>query len=91
MSILIKMEMPKNCEECLLCGFVSCNVTGQRIYSTTLDRLPDCPLIEVPPHGRLIDADALLKYCDAVYGLGNNISIGAIINAPTIIEAEGKE
>ena len=23
-------------------------------------RQPDCPLVEVPPHGRLIDADALI-------------------------------
>lgn len=24
----------------------------------------NCPLIEVPPHGRLVDADALAKYVD---------------------------
>lgn len=48
MSILIKgMEMPKNCAKCLLKA--SCI---HRIYMGV--RPSDCPLIELPPHGRLI-------------------------------------
>lgn len=62
MSILIKgMPMPKNCEECPFTDSIWCGRTGQRIHSTMLDRLPDCPLIELPPHGDLIDRDALMK------------------------------
>ena len=46
MSILIKsMEMPTSCDECPL--------------YTCMHNHDDCPLVPVPPHGRLIDADAL--------------------------------
>lgn len=48
MSVLIKgMEMPERCAKCFLKQ--SCN---KRIY---MERRPDnCPLVPVPPHGRLI-------------------------------------
>ena len=70
MSVLIKMEMPKNCMNCDFQDVYTnsgddeftCELTG----NSTLDyfeqrdgRLPTCPLIPVPPHGRLIDADEL--------------------------------
>lgn len=46
MSILIRgMKMPKNCGECFV---------GNRTICAD-----NCPLIELPPHGRLIDADKL--------------------------------
>lgn len=64
MSILIRgMEMPKNCCECPVNLYVC-----QRGYEYLLAhpelydrRADDCPISYVPPHGRLIDADALLK------------------------------
>ena len=71
MSILIKgMEMPKCCDECaLLYDAICCIVTTtslwsypahERIIDSSEERLPDCPLIEVPDgHGGLIDADAV--------------------------------
>jgi hypothetical protein len=34
-------------------------VTGNLMPPCTRERLADCPLVPVPPHGRLIDADAL--------------------------------
>ena len=50
-------------------------------------RHPNCPLIELPPHGRLIDADALKDdgFCDC-YGCPYERC--HITDAPTIIEAE---
>ena len=56
---------------------------------------PDfCPLIEIPPHGRLIDADALDKqiYNDIPLKVFGNIARMAemrniVFNAPTIIPA----
>lgn len=49
MSVLIKgMELPKNCDMCPLADTIICGAQG-------------CPLIEVPPHGRLIDADAQIE------------------------------
>lgn len=58
-----------------------------------------CPLIELPPHGRLIDADALLKkaydsgqYANAEEGFHQRVvDVEDIDDAPTIIEAEGTE
>ena len=65
------MEMPKSC---LDCGFkINCDeCEGYECFCAALHRnigyltevpsdfrLGDCPLIPVPPHGRLIDADAM--------------------------------
>ena len=110
MSILIKgMEMPQSCEDCHLESFCSLWVEARRICKWSPDnreasiRHPDCPLIELPPHGRLIDADALMKMCGMAtdcYGCPNgergwckrsqdaaNIC-EAIEDAPTIIPPE---
>lgn len=64
MSILIRgMEMPENCAECPV-NLSLC----KRGYRYLLDhmelydrRAKDCPIVPVPPHGRLIDADALMR------------------------------
>ena len=70
-----------------------------------IERHPDCPLIEVPtPHGRLIDADALInelasehvggleaikKYTNAdTWTSGLHTAWRTIDDADTIIEAE---
>ena len=54
-GIYIKgMKMPTRCAECFMyqCG------------ATSMD---DCPLIPVPDHGRLIDADALMDALPVAY------------------------
>jgi len=89
MSVLvIGMEMPASCASCVLRFGMRCEaVTPRReirfksIYD--LGRMDYCPLIEVPvPHGRLIDADELMKNL-------KTMRAGAQVNvAPTIIEAE---
>ena len=48
MGIYIKdMNEPKNCARCFI---------GDRRICTE-----NCPIIEVPPHGKLIDVDALVE------------------------------
>jgi len=94
MSILIRGEkMPIDCWGCpciyiapydleYRCGLLQTNVDNDK-YSTC--RLPDCPLVEIEtPHGRLIDAGALLK------GQSDHESINTheIWNAPTVVESE---
>ena len=73
MGVYIKdFEMPKNC---FICPFKNLEICDE-----------DCPLIEVPPHGRLIDADAL----EDSLGI-EDVDIYAyhIINdSPTVIERE---
>lgn len=106
MSILIPgMEMPKNCGQC---PFKKLSPTGESmICELTLFTVPwdwkttDCPLIPVPPHGRLIDADALIvaletqDYSGAPDTLEDwtpmdmtKAEIADIKAAPTIIPAE---
>ena len=74
MSVIIKgMKMPTSCMDCPFKGFDRANGRGNvciidesislHAVFDGLDvkfvRMGDCPLIEVPPHGRLIDADKL--------------------------------
>ena len=68
MSVLIKgMKMPKSCESCPCktadaFGGIGCQATGYiPIRKVNQDRPDDCPLSEVPPHGRLIDADVMAE------------------------------
>ena len=63
MSVLIKgMEIPKSCAKCKLFGEYGCPFIGAVGYALTRgERNEDCPLVPVPPHGRMIDADALCK------------------------------
>ena len=64
MSILIRgMEMPTSCADCRLMADGWCYSVGleQREKISTVKRPTWCPLVPVPPHGRLIDADAILK------------------------------
>jgi len=108
MSVLIKgMEMPKNCGECLLAKL---SPTGESlICNYMLSRVPwderpfDCPLVPVPLHGRLIDADALIEAMARMVPWaitdptanafldGLSAAYNAIQAAPTIIEAEEGE
>jgi hypothetical protein len=54
------MEMPISCAKCKLFGEYGCPFIGAVGYALTRGkRNEDCPLVPVPAHGRLIDADAL--------------------------------
>ena len=71
MSLFIKgMKMPKNCRDCI---WIQRDRPAGKVYCTATDPWLDisrvlinsrhdcCPLIEVPPHGRLGDLDKLEK------------------------------
>lgn len=111
MSVLIKgMEMPMNC--------LVCYCTDTEYGECVLDpekRCPEdygqraewCPLVPVPPHGRLIDSDALMEtfrerkrptLSDGEDGSKERVryidfisTLQAIKDAPTIIPAEEGE
>lgn len=63
MSIYIKdMEKPENCYACPCYNdeYGKCQIEGNWEKGYVYDATPDwCPLISVPPHGRLGDLDAL--------------------------------
>ena len=95
MSILIKgMKMPTSCAVCPFENYGDCY--GGKIkaimdiddYVSAGKRHPRCPLVEIPPHGRLIDADALERRTH--YDDFDCLVLDAsdINDAPTIIEAE---
>ena len=63
MAVLVNgIEMPENCEACFCLNdeHFYCQAVGRKPKDENiLQRRPDwCPLIYVPYHGRLIDADA---------------------------------
>ena len=100
MSLLIKgvgMEMPQNCCECPL-NMVLCNHGYKYLYyhpELYDKRADDCPSIEVPWHGDLIDRDAFEKSLSTLLQFPSNLVNGQwIVNAireqPTIIDADNK-
>ena len=102
MSVLIKgIEMPKSCLICV-CNIPKGNCDlwrNQTPEEHRRERHPDCPLVEVPtPHGRLIDADALIKLLDNCMFPSDMVTTRAVsmarnwlIDALTIIESEGED
>ena len=115
MSVLIKgMDMPTSCDDCEFCkhaisGYDWCSIPMVNGRSKPLDEpviKPDwCPLVHVPPHGRLIDADKLreamyheafeidspMQRWDSGCWIRYKMFERAEENAPTIIPAEGEE
>ena len=107
MSVLLNITMPKTCEVC------PCNDDNWRCGATKeyFDyddmcerRRADCPLIEVPPHGDLVDRGGLMDiYADRLTAVAERYSpdsseCGILSGAmkllaiqPTVIEAEAAE
>lgn len=91
------IDMPDSCDNCFICNSCEGNCDISDADYLPNKRPDDCPLVELPPHGRLIDADAFLaqnayfadrefvnpKYDDTLKDL--------VDAAQTIIPAEGGE
>ncbi len=100
MGVYINMEMPTDCGKCRFAVDGWCYAYGKpNIDALANDgRTNFCPLIPVPPHGRLIDADALAeKHRELAYELrGANYDFHMtarswVNSSPTIIPAEEGE
>lgn len=91
MSVLIKgMEMPTSCGYCPVRHEAR---EGDECYLgaslTEYQKRPDdCPLVSVPPHGDLIDRDALINECMKEDSFLAELLFRKVSNAPTIIPAE---
>lgn len=68
------MKMPKACVyrengHFMICPLYDidgyCGVLNKEAKHDLVTKLCDCPLVLVPPHGRLIDADVFLELCNA--------------------------
>lgn len=97
MGIYINMEMPNNCINCAArhgaeCWLADCSY----IPNYHKERPKWCPLVTLPPHGRLGDLDALKakaierseKCGEMVNVLDKVITVYDISTAPTVIPAE---
>lgn len=94
------MEMP---ESCYYCPFrqgsfgkfpihrAMCMVTGEvmPVDGENIQHDQPCPLVYVPPHGRLIDIDA--PYQIQVHVDGLTKKGGVDIYAPTVLDADWAE
>ena len=101
-DLLIKgMEMPKTCDDCILAeqgSWLGAQEGWEHFCIADCDELrtvyhgekPEwCPLVEVPTHGRLIDADELLndvrKNSESYFA--DDFAHEWVDRQPTIIEA----
>lgn len=81
------MEKPRKCIRCPLALWGHCAANNDKdIEKIVADALidKDCPLIEVPERGRLIDADALICN-EKVNTFG---AVFAVAEMPTILQAD---
>ena len=103
MSFIVPMEKPKRCGLCpcfhaehpMHCQAVKAH-KDKRIIAPYGAPIPDwCPLIELPPHGRLIAEKTIteIRYHDADgYHIVNGEQLCELeIDAETVIEAEGSK
>ena len=104
LAVIPGAEIKKNCYSCYFSEFVDknceilrCNLTGFEVDQYAKQRNKACPLVVPEQHGRLIDADELLKQSEIYLSNMSNeffrVSIEIIIkeiidNTPTVIAAE---
>ena len=97
MSVIVKgMEMPANCRSCDFSDYEGRFCKVANVFIPMIGKSWFCPLVELPKkHGRLIDADALLKQKGDCYDHDGHllyaVGTGNILYAPTIVEAEGDD
>lgn len=70
------VKFPKACEQCYFYDGLLCCVLDTYIYDPE-NKHVECPLIEVSPHGDLIDRDELKERLEYVAGLEWNQRVGA--------------
>lgn len=107
MMVIVKnMTMPKNCAECRIWSICDClndfedyESICYAVEDGDLVRDKNCPLIELPPHGRLGDLDALQKqventiqdaHMSLLWKQGMMYAHGLVEASKTVIEAEGE-
>ena len=93
MSVLINMEMPTSCYDCNFAYqdqdsehnvYWICAVIHKS--ACMYERRDDYPLIPIPEHGRLVDADAMAERWEDYIIKGNIKPL--LVTRPTIIKAE---
>lgn len=104
MGVYIKgMEMPKNCYQCRMVDSCQClwkpydlddYLDLQYMIEEGFTRADNCPLVEIFPHGRLIDADEFYEALtmDDRVSIIEDIHVKSILSeVPTVIPASKEE
>lgn len=87
------MKMPTGCASCDFANYFSdgepyCRRLMRRVVKHDA-RLDNCPLVAVPDHGRLIDADAATIICKTDAGIYDLTDTPEFLSyLPTIIPAD---
>lgn len=97
MGVYIRgMEMPPSCWRCTLSQLYEkpremlvCKITHEEVLRYKIDS--NCPLVPVPPHGRLGDLDELKTAFPCGESIRTESVRATIDHMPTIIEAEEGE
>lgn len=94
MSILIKgMKIPKNCDNCP-CYYETegvwrneCQVLRKEC-AISEERPSWCPLVEVQPHGDLIDRDKFIQFIKEHWDEYDQWFVGMLEARPVVLESE---
>ena len=85
-------DMPRSC---VACDFrYSCPLSSPTAHGIFGFKHKDCPLVEVEvkaTHGRLIDENAVMREFAQRDNFSEKTLMDFLMEAPTIIEAEGKD
>lgn len=94
MSYIVPRNKPDKCTNCpyMVKDLYDCKLQNGKRYTCIDKQYADCPLIELPPHGRLGDLDKLnihdISPVDGFCVMGvTEEDIGLV---DTVIEAEGE-
>ena len=95
MSVLIKgAKPPSGCRWCYFNEDSKCALIVGCDFDDTngTQRRKDCPLVELPDHGDLIDRDALMARKGSAYDIDGHelyaVGTGTILRMPAVIPAE---
>lgn len=97
MSYIVPRDKPNRCTNCLFMDRITydCKLMYGDDYPDFESQYEHCPLIELPPHERLIAEKTIteIRYHDADgYHIVNGEQLCELeIDAETVIEAEGSE
>lgn len=94
-DILIRMEMPTGCASCDFAIYKADSAYHycfwlKKVFIKPDARLKDCPLVELPAHGELIDVRELRKKAypfPCAIGVEYAVPLRALEDAPVIVPA----
>lgn len=97
MSYIVPRDKPNRCTNCPFMDKITydCKLMYGNDYHDFESQYKNCPLTELPPHGRMIDVSTVeeIRFHDADgYHVINGEQLCELeIDADTVIEAEGSE